>query len=294
MTTRDLLRSDKTALNALQNRITKEGFGAKYLACQNENGHWGIHYYQPKWTCTHYTLLEMKSIGMPQSNPQCVNAVHRIFNECKDDEGSINFARTKLPSDVAICGMVLNYACWFGAWEQELRSLVDFLLKTRQIDGGFSWNFRTDPENSDPHTTICVLEGFLEYQRAGYMYRLDELKTAAACAAEFLLDRNLFYPLDKSRPADKRYSKLSYPFRYRYDLLRAMEYFSRAGIPFESRMNMAFEWLMSRRKADGLWHLENIHPGNIHFELEKPGKPSRFITLKALTIEAWQKRSAAE
>lgn len=291
MVHRDLLHSSEEQLSALQHRIEREGIGAKYLACQNENGHWGIYYYQPKWTCTHYTLLEMKNIGMPKDCPQCVIAGRRIFDECIDDEGSVNFAKTKLPSDVAICGMVLNYACYFGAAEEALKSQIDFLLKVRQPDGGFSWNFRVDPNNSDPHSTICVLEGFLEFRLAGYTYRLDEIERAEKSAINYLLDRNLFCPLDKSMAFDKRYLKLSYPFRYRYDCLRALEYFARSCIPFEDRMSTAFEWLISKQRPDGNWYLENKHPGNTHFELERAGEPSRFITMKALFIKEWHKKS---
>jgi len=83
---------------------------------------------------------------------------------------------------------------------------------------------------------------------------------------------------------DKRFRKLSYPYRYRYDLLRALEYFARHQVPFDIRMQPAIDWLQGKRQKTGVWHLENQHPGNVHFPLEEVGKPSRFITLKALYI----------
>ena len=48
MTHRDLLGSDEEKLSQLQSKIPNEGFGAAFLSCQNENGHWGLYYYQPK------------------------------------------------------------------------------------------------------------------------------------------------------------------------------------------------------------------------------------------------------
>jgi hypothetical protein len=43
-------------------------------------------------------------------------------------------------------------------------------------------------------------------------------------------------------------------------------------------------WLHGKRNQDARWRLENVHKGNMHFTLEEPGVPSRFITLKALRI----------
>lgn len=82
--------------------------------------------------------------------------------------------------------------------------------------------------------------------------------------------------------ADKRFRKLSFPYRYRYDLLRALEYFADKQVPYDPRMQPALDWLEAKRKKDGRWYLENEHKGNVHFTMEEVGKPSRFITLKAL------------
>ena len=83
---------------------------------------------------------------------------------------------------------------------------------------------------------------------------------------------------------DKRYRKLSFPYRYRYDLLRALVYFASIQVPFDARLLPALFWLLDKHKRDGRWYLENQHKGNVHFQMEEVGKPSRFITLKALTI----------
>jgi hypothetical protein len=62
------------------------------------------------------------------------------------------------------------------------------------------------------------------------------------------------------------------------------EYFASQNIRYDIRMQPAIDWLQGKRKSDGHWYLENQHKGNVHFEIEKNGKPSRFITLKALFI----------
>jgi len=63
-----------------------------------------------------------------------------------------------------------------------------------------------------------------------------------------------------------------------------LEYFASQQVPFDARMQPALDWLQAKQKRDGRWYLENQHKGNVHFQMEEVGKPSRFITLKALTI----------
>ncbi len=276
LTHRLLLESNPEHLARLQARIENEGYGARFLSCRNENGHWGHWFYQPKWTCTHYTLTDLKSIGMPPSSEDCREMVLRAFDECMLENGGINFAKTIVQSDVAVDGMILDYASYFCPDEKRIERLAGYILSQVKPDGGYSWN--TEKSISDPHTTICVLEGFHEYQKAGFSSHLQEIESSKRKAVAYLLSNGLFMN------DDKRYLKLSLPYRYRYDVLRVLEYFASERIPYDDRMAPAVTWLRDKRKASGRWLLENVHRGNQHFELEEKQGPSRFITLKALSI----------
>lgn len=116
-------------LDMLQRNIENSGYGRLYLNTRNPDGHWGSYYYQPKWTSTHYALLDMKNLGMPQSQLACKEIVFRMFDECMYDDGGINLAKSKIPSDICVDGMILNYASYFCPEEKRLTRLVD--LHTR-------------------------------------------------------------------------------------------------------------------------------------------------------------------
>ena len=77
--------------------------------------------------------------------------------------------------------------------------------------------------------------------------------------------------------------KLSYPGRWRYDILRALDYFRMAGSSLDSRMEPAFKVLATKRRKDGTW-TSSKHPGQIHFEMEQGGRPSRWNTLRTLRV----------
>lgn len=274
---RDLLGSDKATLSKLQDRIPEEGYGRRFLSCQNQNGHWGLYYYQPKWTSTHYTLLDLKNLGAPATLEPCREMVGRMFDECQLVDGGLNLSKYDHPSDVAVDGMILNYAAYFGETDTHLTKLVDYLLSVQRSDGGFTW----DPQSAagDPHTTICVLEGLSQYCEAGPQPVRVKVGESISGAVEFLLANRLFI-----HDADARFRKLTYPYRYRYDLLRGLEYLARQGGLSDPGTEPALAWLQRKRQDDGLWLLEHQHKGNVHFEMEERGQPSRMVTLKALLI----------
>lgn len=276
-THRDLLHASKEQCDAYQARLEREGICARLLSCQRADGHWGLHYYQPKWTSTHYTLLLLKDIGAPPALEACRRIIFRMIEECFLPNGGMNLSKHEHPSDTCVDGMVLNYASYFCPEESRLDLLATHILAEQKTDGGFTWDAGSD--QGDPHTTICVLEGLGQYAASRAVADAIHVDDAIHNGAEFLLSDNLF--LDS---ADRRFLKLTYPARYRYDVLRALECFARHAIPFDERMRPAVLWLAKRRTSEGLWRLEHVHAGQVHFALEEIGKPSRFITLKAMAV----------
>jgi len=279
---RDLFGSEQ---NALRQRIAEEGWGAEFLSRRLENGHWGRGFYQPKWTSTHYTLLDLKNLGISQDNPEARQTVHMILKNEKGQDGGINPSRTIRNSDVCVNGMVLNYASYFDVHEGELTSIVDFLISQHMKDGGFNCHSnRYGAVHSSLHTTMSVAEGILEYSKNGYNYRIRELQKAEHGCREFILQHRLFKSDRTGEIIDRKMLMLSYPSRWRYDLLRALDYFQFAAVDYDRRMDDAVAVLLKKRRDDGTWPLHARHPGQTHFDMEKTGEPSRWNTLRALRV----------
>ncbi|MCK5200454.1 MAG: hypothetical protein KAR21_18995, partial [Spirochaetales bacterium] len=163
----------------LRNRISAEGWGAESLSRRRSDGHWGRKFYQPKWTSSHYTLLDLRNLCISPDNPIIRESVDMIAVHEKGPDGGINPAGSVLDSDVCINGMFLNYASYFKADKEKLKSIVDFILSQCMIDGGFNCRSnRSGAVHSSLHSTLSVLEGITEYEFNDYTYRLDELKKA--------------------------------------------------------------------------------------------------------------------
>ncbi len=279
---RDLLAIKK---QDLQDRIATEGWGAQFLSYRKKEGHWGDRFYQPKWISTHYTILDLKDLAISPKKAEIRQSISQVLENLKGPDGGILCSGAAKKSDVCVNGMFLNYAAYFRIHQDKLKSIVDFLIKEHMQDGGFNCKSNmTGATHSSLHSTISVLEGILEYSNNDYGYRIEELQKAADRAREFTLQHRLFRSHRTGDVIDNKMLMLSYPSRWKYDILRALDYFQFAGIRYDPRMREALDILKKKRQKDGKWVVQAKHPGQTHFEMEKTGGLSRWNTLRALRV----------
>lgn len=269
----------------LRKRISTEGWGAGFLSFRDEDGYWGRGFYLPKWISTHYTILDLKNLGISPDNRKIRETLSLIIKNHKGADGGIYPIRTSKKSDICVNGMFLNYASYFGMKEGDLKSIIDLLISEQMEDGGFNcYSNKRGAIHSSMHSTLSVIEGISEYAKNGYKYRLKELQKAEVESREFLLRHKLFQSDRTGEIIDKKMLMLSYPSRWRYDILRALDYFRFAGVEYDVRMEEAVHLLLEKRRADGKWLLQAKHPGKTHFDMEKTGRPSRWKTLRVLRV----------
>uniref|UniRef100_UPI002614DFFB hypothetical protein n=1 Tax=uncultured Eudoraea sp. TaxID=1035614 RepID=UPI002614DFFB len=280
---RDLLGNER---KDLQDRIAGEGWGRQILEKRNPNGHWGQRFYQPKWISTHYILLDLRNLNISPDNPSIKKTIELTLNSGKAIDGGIKLGpSTSRYSDVCVNGMFLNYASYFKTEEKKLHSIVNSILHEIMPDGGFNCRTtRSGAKHSSLHSTISVLEGLYEFQKSGTAYRKNDIQSAKESGEEFILMHQLFISDRTGEIINKDFLKMPYPCRWRYDILRAMDYFSYAGCKWDNRMEQAVSVLLSKINKYGTWNLNAAHPGKVHFKMEQAGKPGRWNTLRAMRV----------
>jgi hypothetical protein len=268
----------------LQRTISHEGWGQKLLTLQNPDGHWGSTFYFPKWTNSHYTLLELKHLCFPADHPNIHRTIELILATEKKPDGGVGPGQT-IRSDVCVAGMFLNYAAYFQTDENKLESIIDFVMSESMPDGGFNCQSnRSGAHHSSMHSTISVLEGFLSLKHCGYSYRSSDIQRCVKQAEAFLLQHNLFKSDRTGKIIHPSFLTFSYPARWKYNILRALDYFQAANVPWDVRMQDAIDVVLSKRKPDGRWMTAAHHPGQRHFDMEPSRSPSRWNTLMALRV----------
>lgn len=282
-THRDLSGVDR---KDLQLRIANEGWGHGFLSERHVNGHWGDRFYQPKWISTHYTLLDLRNLNLSPDNELANESIEQVLHTLKAEDGGIQLGpSTAQHSDVCVNGMFLNYASYFNTPERELRSVVDSLLREKMPDGGFNCRTtRSGAKHSSLHSTISVLEGLVEFQKAGHRYREGDISKVIASAEEFILQHRLYLSDRTGEIISKDFLKLAYPCRWKYDILRALDYFRYADRQWDERMKNALDVLLKKRNKNGVWNMQAAHPGEVHFVMERAGLPSRWNTLRAMRV----------
>jgi hypothetical protein len=277
---RDLTCASPAAVAAERARIPREGVGAEILARQGSDGSW--HQADtPDWLPTLYTLLRLRATGVDRAEPAVDSAVARLEAGFRWDEefGAKPFFEGEV--EPCINGGTLALGAYFG---HPIESLARRLVAEQLEDGG--WNCEAPKSvRSSFHTTICVLEGLLEYERAAGS--APEIAAARGRGEEYLLERCLFRRRSTGEVANPAFLKFAFPPGYHYDVLRALDYFRDAGFPPDARIADALQAVESRQQADGRWLLDGTHEEAFG---ESVGEPSRWNTLRALRVLRWYER----
>jgi hypothetical protein len=294
---RDLLDAPEAKWTAERAKVEVEGWGARLLSYQDADGQWAGGSFVPAgfdqrewrehgqpWTATCFTLTQLRELGLDPASERAKRTVALIGANSRWDEGGQPYWEGEV--EECINGRTVADGAYFGV---DVSPIVERLLGERQRDGGWNCERANGSARSSSHSTINVLEGLLEYEKA--TGGTAQSRQARRSGEEYLLQRGLFRRLSTGEPADERFLRFLHPNRWRYDVLRALDYFRDAahvtGTGPDPRLGDAIEFFRSRRLPDGTWPLDWQLPGRVWFHMEEPGRPSRWITLRALRVLRW-------
>jgi hypothetical protein len=292
---RDLTAETPDAVSAERSRVANQGWGAEILAQQLPDGSWGgpkLRGFRPDLPAddrvmifSFYTLVVLMDLGLDPGSKQARTMIDRV------EKGLVfkwlgNRRFFDGETEPCINGRILALGSYFKTPNDKL---ADRLLGEQLEDGG--WNCEAPKSRrSSFHTTICVLEGLLAYERAGR--RSAAVANARERGENYLLERRLFRSLRSGEVINERWLRFSFPTFWHYDVLRALDYLRDAGAKPDSRLDEAIEILVKRRHQNGRWPLNLVHPDRIPIDMEtEVGRASRWNTLRALRVLRWYHNS---
>jgi hypothetical protein len=295
---RDLTGAPAHQVAAERGRVATEGWGAQLLALQGADGRWGGAAWNHGWNSTMHVLMLLRDLGLDPASDEARRAVSLVrdrvtWRGCGPPEcdGNPFFAGELEP---CINGQVGAAGAYFG---QDVRGIVDRLLGEQLSDGGWNCEAPDGSTRSSFNTTICVLEALLEHERA--TGASPEVAGARLRGQEYLLERRLFRRrstgevIERDRKGGAVWTRFAFPTWWHYDVLRGLEYLRSAGVTPDERVAEAIELVASKRDGDGRWLLETRYPGVMPVEIDEgEGRPSRWITLRALRVLDWYSAQA--
>jgi len=268
--------------------ITKKGWAADILAKQMPGGWWVEEesLYRPKYLSTNWMLLISSDLGLTKAEPRIGKACELwIKRFSKKDGGFAPEGMTK--SHLCIVGNTARALVKFGYAEHpRVRSAFEWLVKNQTSNGGWSCFGGSGLLDS--------WEGMSAFAVYPTQKWTKSMKRSVERGAEFYLEREMHKQGAHYRP----WYRFHYPIHYYYDLLVGLDFITALGYGDDRRLNHAHSLLKEKRRSDGRWNLDAIHPdleGSIAkwyrkqppptpLALENVGQPSKMITLKAMQV----------
>jgi hypothetical protein len=285
---------DDPEVKLARSRIPRVGWAYDQLRQQGPKGFWEPHepknvgewvnfLYFPTYLATNWRALVLSDFGLDSTNPQIKKVAGLIF-EYKLRLGSpFNF----FYEEACISANTARMMTRFGyADDRRVRKLFDWLLEDQREDGGWNCSQGT-PGTLDAWEPLAAFAALPKAKRS------SKMEQAISRGAEFYLERKLFEEGRRYAP----WFRLHYPNHYYYDILVGLDVITQLGFAGDRRLRPALKILTEKRRRDGTWLMDRLHPDigagtTIHPEKEKikplvieePGKPSKWITLKALRV----------
>ena len=292
---RDLTDAPAEQVATERARVATEGWGARLLALRPDGGLWDLGTPDTEWASL-LALLLLCDMGLDPSSQAARKAIGIVRKNATWHSRGPWHGTPLFAGEVEPCinGRVVTVGSYFG---QNVTGIVERLLGEQMADGGWNCEQENGSTRGSFHTTINVLEGLLEHQRAtgGSV----QLTTALERGQDYLLERRMLRRLSSGELIDPAFTLFSFPTGYHYDALRGLDHLRAAGVTPDARVAEAIDLVRSKRAADGRWPLENPHEvelvnarvRDLDFGMdEREGRSSHWNTLRAMRVLDWYER----
>ena len=277
---------------------------ASILAAQDPAGWWvkpGAGY-GPKYTGTVWQLIFLDQLGADAGDPRISAACAYVLGHAQARTGG--FAASGVareapppPSLVIHCltGNLLGALIGFG-WLDDARvgRAIGWTTAAVTGEGDPSFNAITPGPglrcgaNQGLPCAWGATKVLLALARIPPERRSAEVERAIETAVDFLLSRDpavADYPMGygNTRPS-RSWFKVGFPSGYVADVLQVLEALCRAGLGRDERLRPAVEWLIARQDDRGRWANDHAYAGKMAVDIDLPGAPSRWVTLRACRV----------
>lgn len=284
---RDLLNQPQVKFEAERKKVAKEGWGYRLLNLQDSDGRWGGGMYGPKYISTTYTMLTLRLLGLPVNNLQAKQACKLFLDKGFYTDGGINlFSYAWKYSETCVTSMILALLAYFRYADERIHNVAEFVISQQLRDGGWNCESPRGATHSSFHTTISALEGLYEYECL-FPEKKKRISKIRSRGNEFLFAHHVYKSHRTGKVFDAKMTTMPFPPRWRYDFLRALDYFRVCDAPRDERVSDAIELLHKKQRKDSLWNLNSGMSGRKFFDMEKAGQPSRWNTLRAMRVLNW-------
>jgi len=292
-TLRDLLDRPTTDEDVRQAyaAIPRRGWAHDILAKQHPGGYWEARndLYRPKYTASIWRLIVLSDLGLTATDPRVRRSCDLFLSRYARRDGGFDDVESPTGSELCLTGNLTRtlQRCGFGE-DPRVRSAYDWLVAHQKKDGGWHCFYK----ETFGRGTMDAWEGLYAYAFLPMAKRTPRVRRSIERGAEFFLEHELLNQGKRYVP----WTRTHYPVHYYYDFLVGLDILTHLGYGDDRRLRPALELLARKRRPDGTWLLDKVHPDlgagagyrfrkkPKRFALETEGRPSKWITLTALQV----------
>ncbi len=267
----------------------------KILAAQKAEGYWvkpgpG---YSPKYQSGVWQILFLAELGVDGTARQVKRACDYMLTHSRATHGGFSAMAKAIPSGAIHClnGNLVWALITLGCDDDRVRTAIDWLAGAITGDDFDAFNattpgpgFRCGANMGQPCAwgTVKALRALAVVPKE---WKTPRVKKATEMAVEFLLSRDLAqadYPY--TARVSGEWFRFGFPLSYTSDVLEALLALAQAGRGSNPRLENAIAFVLSKQDAQGRWAMKHSLNGKMWADIEQKGKPSKWVTLRALQV----------
>ena len=279
---------------------------AAILAAQDPAGWWAKPGagYGPKYSGTVWNLIFLDQLGADPDEPRVRAACAYVLAHAQAPTGGFGAsgAAREAPPPASTVLHCLN--------GNLLRALLGFgWLDDERVGRAISWQAAAITGEGEPHWNAATpgpgfrcgsndglpcawgaTKALLSLARIPPDRRSPGVARAIDVSVEFLLSRDpavADYPMGwgNTKP-NGSWFRLGFPSGYVTDVLQVLEALVEAGAGRDPRLAPAISWLLAQQDDHGRWTNRYAYAGKMVVDIDPPGAPSRWVTLRACRVLA--------
>jgi len=295
---RDLLDrlEDDVAVREARAALMATGPVPAILDAQHAEGYWARpgSGYTPKYKSTVWQIIFLAELGADPADERVQRGCQYLLSHSIAANGAFSITEPPAPSGVIPClnGNLLHALRRLGCGDDpRVRKALHWLAWAtigegiRYLQSGTSGPCFACSANRGQPCGWGAAKAMRALLAVPPEQRTPAIERAMGVGAEFLLSRD---PAVADYPYTERVSstwfKLGFPLSYWSDVLEITGVLTELGYGGDQRLSHALQFILSKQDDQGRWKLENSLHGKMWADIEEQGKPSKWITLRALRL----------
>ena len=281
--------------------IMKTGAAAEILDTQNKDGYWGDpkKFYTAKYKGTVWQLLILAELGADGNDGRVKKGCEFIMANSQDLESGGFAINTSVKlgggrhSEVIPCltgNMVYSFVRLGHLEDPRVQRGIEWVAKYQRFDDGVKsaptgWPYDKFGMCFGRHTChMGAVKSLKALAEIPAEKRTNAVKQALENGAEYMLIHHIHKKShDLAKVSKPGWLRFGFPLMYQTDALEILGILTDLGYSDE-RMQEAIDIVISKQDAQGRWKLENTFNGQLLVDIERKGKPSKWVTLNALRV----------